>query len=60
VVEANHAARAFYRRLGLRPDGERRDDILAGEPVAVVRYAGPLNPAIDYDALTRRLAGAGR
>jgi len=53
VVEANHAARAFYRQVGLRPDGARRDERLAGEPVPVVRYAGPLNPAIDFDALTR-------
>jgi ribosomal protein S18 acetylase RimI-like enzyme len=56
VVEANHAARAFYGRLGLRPDGARRDEVLASEPVAVVRYAGPLNPVIDYEALSRRLA----
>jgi GNAT superfamily N-acetyltransferase len=53
VVEANHAARAFYRRVGLRADGARRDERLAGEPVAVVRYAGPLNPAIDYARLGR-------
>jgi ribosomal protein S18 acetylase RimI-like enzyme len=53
VVEANHAARAFYRRLGLRPDGARRAEFLAGESVDVVRYAGPLNPAIDYDGLVR-------
>jgi len=56
VVEANHAARAFYRRLGLRPDGARRADVLGGESVAVVRYAGPLNPLIDYPALLRRPA----
>jgi ribosomal protein S18 acetylase RimI-like enzyme len=53
VVEANHAARAFYRRLGLRPDGARRPEILAGDSVDVVRYAGALNPAIDYDGLLR-------
>jgi ribosomal protein S18 acetylase RimI-like enzyme len=58
VVEANHAARAFYGRVGLRPDGARRDEVLAGEPVTVVRYAGPLNPAIDYQALSRQLAGS--
>jgi ribosomal protein S18 acetylase RimI-like enzyme len=56
VVEANHAARAFYRRVGLRPDGARRDELLAGEPVPVVRYAGPLNPVIDYEALLVGLA----
>jgi ribosomal protein S18 acetylase RimI-like enzyme len=44
VVEANHAARAFYRRLGLQPDGGRKLDRLAGEAIQVVRYAGPLNP----------------
>jgi ribosomal protein S18 acetylase RimI-like enzyme len=54
VVEANHAARAFYRRVGLRPDGARRDQRLAGEPVTVVRYAGPLNPVVDFAALLRR------
>lgn len=54
VVEANHAARAFYRRVGLRPDGARRDQRLAGEPVTVVRYAGPLNPLVDLAALLRR------
>jgi ribosomal protein S18 acetylase RimI-like enzyme len=54
VVEANHAARAFYRRVGLRPDGARRDQRLAGEPVTVVRYAGPLNPVIDFAALRTR------
>jgi ribosomal protein S18 acetylase RimI-like enzyme len=56
VVEGNHAARAFYRRVGLRPDGARRADVLGGESVAVVRYAGPLNPVIDFDALIRRRA----
>jgi ribosomal protein S18 acetylase RimI-like enzyme len=44
VVEANHAARAFYRRLGLAPDGARRTERVGGEPVSVIRYAGPLNP----------------
>ncbi|HYU16362.1 MAG TPA: GNAT family N-acetyltransferase, partial [Candidatus Acidoferrum sp.] len=53
VVEENHAARAFYRRVGLRPDGGRRTDHLAGEPVAVIRYAGPLNPVVDFEALVR-------
>ncbi len=51
VVEGNHAARAFYRRVGLRQDGARRSDLLTGEPVAVVRYAAPLNPVIDFDSL---------
>lgn len=51
VVEQNHAARAFYRRAGLRPDGARRSDMLAGEAVAVMRYAAPLNPVIDFDRL---------
>jgi ribosomal protein S18 acetylase RimI-like enzyme len=52
VVEHNLAARAFYRRLGLLPDGARRSDTLGGQPVDVVRYAGPLNPAIDFGRLT--------
>jgi ribosomal protein S18 acetylase RimI-like enzyme len=56
VVEANHAARAFYRRVGLRPDGGRRADLLGGDAIDVVRYAGPLNPALDYEALMRRRA----
>jgi GNAT superfamily N-acetyltransferase len=46
VVEANHAARAFYRRLGLAPDGARRTERVGGEPVSVTRYAGPLNPIV--------------
>lgn len=52
VVEHNLAARAFYRRLGLQPDGARRTDHLGGQEVAVVRHAGPLNPATDYTRLT--------
>jgi ribosomal protein S18 acetylase RimI-like enzyme len=43
VVEDNRAARAFYRRMGLEPDGARRADVLGGQAVQVVRYAGPLN-----------------
>ena len=43
VVEDNRAARAFYRRMGLQPDGARREDVLGGQAVEVVRYAGPLN-----------------
>jgi len=52
VVEHNLAARAFYRRLGLTADGARRTDMLGGQAVEVVRYAAPLNPAIDYSRLT--------
>jgi ribosomal protein S18 acetylase RimI-like enzyme len=52
VVEHNHAARAFYRRVGLTADGARRTDLLGGQPVEVVRYAAPLNPAIDFARLT--------
>ena len=52
VVEVNHAARAFYRRVGLQPDGARRVDRLAGEPVPVVRYAGTLN-RVDLGGLLR-------
>ena len=52
VVEHNHAARAFYRRLGLTADGSRRTDVLGGQPVEVVRYAGALNPAIDFARFT--------
>jgi ribosomal protein S18 acetylase RimI-like enzyme len=52
VVEHNHAARAFYRRLGLTADGARRTDLLGGQPVEVVRYAAPLNPVIDFARLT--------
>jgi ribosomal protein S18 acetylase RimI-like enzyme len=46
VVENNLAARAFYRRVGLEPDGARRTDILGGDGIEVVRYAGPLNPVV--------------
>ncbi len=52
VVEHNHAARAFYRRVGLAADGARRTDVLGGQPIEVVRYAAPLNPAIDFARLT--------
>ncbi len=52
VVEHNLAARAFYRRLGLAPDGARRTDMLGGQAVDVVRYAAPLNAAIDFARLT--------
>ena len=46
VVENNLAARAFYRRVGLAPDGARRTDMFGGQAVEVVRYAGPLNPVV--------------
>jgi ribosomal protein S18 acetylase RimI-like enzyme len=46
VVEDNRAARAFYRRMGLEPDGARRADVLGGQPIQVVRYAGPLNRVV--------------
>jgi len=52
VVEQNLAARAFYRRLGLLPDGAQRTDMLGGQAVPVVRYAAPLNPLIDFARLT--------
>ena len=52
VVEVNHAARAFYRRVGLEPDGARRLDRLGGEAVPVVRYAGALN-RVDLGRLLR-------
>ncbi|HUS63021.1 MAG TPA: GNAT family N-acetyltransferase [Kofleriaceae bacterium] len=52
VVEVNHAARAFYRRVGLEPDGRRKTDRLEGEPVDVVRYAGPLNRVALGDLFT--------
>ena len=48
VVAGNRGARVFYHRMGLRPDGARRVDRLAGERVAVVRYAGALNP-LDWE-----------
>jgi ribosomal protein S18 acetylase RimI-like enzyme len=50
VVEVNHAARVFYRRVGLEPDGRRRIDRLESEPVDVIRYAGALN-RIDLGAV---------
>ena len=46
VVEANHAARAFYRHVGLRVDGARRTERMPGKAVHTVRYAGPLNPVV--------------
>lgn len=52
VVEHNHAARAFYRRVGMVADGARRTDVFGGQPVEVIRYAVPLNPLIDFARLT--------
>lgn len=46
VVEANHAARAFYHQVGLRLDGGRRSERMPGKAVQTVRYAGPLNPVV--------------
>lgn len=51
VVEGNHLARTFYRRAGLRPDGDRRTDRFADRQVPVLRYARPLNPAVDFNRL---------
>ena len=52
VVEVNHAARAFYRSVGLEPDGARRIDRLESEKVPVLRYAGAIN-RVDLGALIR-------
>ncbi len=51
VLRENRRGRAFYERAGMRPDGEERLDRVAGEQVAVVRYARALNPALDFAAL---------
>jgi len=51
VVEGNAAARRFYSRCGLRPDGARRLDRFYDRDVPVIRLAMPLNPAIDFDRL---------
>jgi GNAT superfamily N-acetyltransferase len=53
VVDVNHAARAFYARMGLEPDGATRVDRLGGEGVPVVRYAGALNRIDVGDLVTR-------
>lgn len=53
VLEDNHRAQAFYRRMGLRPDGARRFDRFEGRAVPVLRFARALNPVIDFDALSR-------
>jgi GNAT superfamily N-acetyltransferase len=60
VVEKNLEARGFYAHHGMRPDGERRTDRFQGTPVAVVRYAKPLNPAIDYEQLLASVRTDGR
>ncbi len=51
VVERNLEARAFYEHHGMRADGGRRIDRFHGTGVPVIRYAMPLNPAIDYARL---------
>lgn len=42
VLEDNHGARAFYEKLGLRPDGARRTDEMFGQRIPVIRYGGPV------------------
>lgn len=56
VLEGNHRAQRFYRRMGLRPDGTRRWDRFDGRPVPVIRFARALNPVVDFDALSRSYA----
>lgn len=51
VLEENAHARKFYERSGLRPDGAAREDRFVNERVSVIRYAGALNPAVDFMAL---------
>lgn len=52
VLEANTGAQRFYTREGLRPDGARRAEHIGGASVRSIRYAAPVNPAIDYERLT--------
>jgi GNAT superfamily N-acetyltransferase len=47
VLEANSAARRFYERQGLAPDGETKLDIRAGGTLFEVRYRRELAPAED-------------
>lgn len=56
VLEGNHRAQQFYRRMGLREDGARRWDRFDNRPVPVIRFARALNPVLDFDALTRSYA----
>ena len=53
VLEENRRAQAFYRRMGLRPDGARRFDRFDGRAFPVLRFARAINPVIDFDALSR-------
>lgn len=53
VLQKNDAARSFYQRAGMRPDGATRRDHFAGRRVPVLRYAKPINPVLDFDALRR-------
>lgn len=53
VLEENRPAQAFYRRMGLRPDGARRFDRFDGRAFPVLRFARAINPVIDFDALSR-------
>jgi GNAT superfamily N-acetyltransferase len=39
VIEVNQAARRFYEKRGMLPDGARRRDNTPGRDVALVRYA---------------------
>lgn len=47
VVKANRNARSFYGHLGFRGDNASRWDEFCGRRVAVVRYAKPLNVAVE-------------
>ena len=42
VLEGNERALAFYRSLGLAPDGWRRSDPFEGETIDQIRLRGPL------------------
>ncbi|MEM9491217.1 MAG: GNAT family N-acetyltransferase, partial [Myxococcota bacterium] len=51
VVKGNRSARRFYEQCGLRTDNAHRIDRFAGQQVPVIRYAAPLNPAMNFDRL---------
>lgn len=45
VFEGNADGRAFYERLGWRPDGGRQIDDFGGVQVAEIRYRRPVTPS---------------
>jgi ribosomal protein S18 acetylase RimI-like enzyme len=50
VLSSNAAARRFYERMGLAPDGETKNELRPGGTLFEVRYRIPLGAAPDASA----------